>query len=88
MFTGEPDNICLEVKDSGVGIPAKDQKNLFQSFHRGSNVKDIPGNGLGLAIVKRVVDLHHGTIEVISQENQGTTVMVKFPVNLSSGVSL
>jgi signal transduction histidine kinase len=34
------------------------------------------------------VDLHHGTIEVISQENQGTTVMVKFPVNLSSGVSL
>jgi signal transduction histidine kinase len=87
MFIGEPDNICLEVKDSGVGIPAKDQKKLFQLFHRGSNVMDIPGNGLGLAIVKRVVDLHNGTIEVISQENQGTTVMVKFPVNLSSGVS-
>jgi len=80
---GDADYICLQVKDSGMGIPEKDRGNLFEPFKRGSNVMQIPGNGLGLAIVKRVVDLHHGTVEITSQENQGTTVIVKLPVNQS-----
>lgn len=71
----------FQVEYRGIGIPGQDIPNLFESFRRGSNVGTVTGTGLGLAIVKRVVDLHQGTIEINSQENQGTTVIVKLPIN-------
>lgn len=78
---GETEQICFQIKDHGIGIPEKDIPHVFESFKRGSNVGTVTGTGLGLAIVKRVVDLHQGTIEINSQENQGTTVIVKLPIN-------
>ena len=44
------------VADTGVGIPAEEQREIFQRFHRARNVSAYPGNGLGLAIVKAAVD--------------------------------
>ncbi|MEA5505239.1 hybrid sensor histidine kinase/response regulator [Halotia wernerae UHCC 0503] len=70
----------FQVQDQGVGIPLKDQCNLFQTFYRASNVGRIQGTGLGLAIVKRCVDLHGGEIQIESQQNVGTTVTVKLPL--------
>ncbi|WGV23316.1 hybrid sensor histidine kinase/response regulator [Halotia branconii] len=70
----------FQVQDQGVGIPQKDQSNLFQSFYRASNVGRIQGTGLGLAIVKRCVDLHGGEIQIESQQNIGTTVTVTLPL--------
>ena len=61
----------FEVSDVGIGIPAHEQGHLFESFHRASNVGDIPGTGLGLAIVKKAVDAHGGTIEVCSEAGAG-----------------
>ncbi len=52
----------LRIQDSGIGIPAEDLSQLFESFHRAKNVGTIPGTGLGLAIVKKCVDLHGGQI--------------------------
>jgi signal transduction histidine kinase len=52
---------------------------LFETFHRARNVRNIAGTGLGLTIVKRAVDLHGGTIEVVSQVEVGTTVTVSLP---------
>lgn len=61
----------FEVSDAGIGIPLHEQGHLFESFHRASNVGDIPGTGLGLAIVKKAVDAHGGTIEVCSEPGAG-----------------
>jgi len=72
--------IIFKIKDSGIGIPLKDQSHLFESFRRASNVGEIPGTGLGLAIVKQSVDLHGGTIEVDSEVGIGTTFTVVLPL--------
>jgi signal transduction histidine kinase len=68
------------VTDRGVGIPEADQRLLFQAFHRGSNVSDMPGTGLGMAVVKRCVELHGGKIAFESKERQGTTFIVALPL--------
>jgi PAS domain S-box-containing protein len=70
----------FEVRDSGCGIPASDQRRLFQSFHRGSNVGPNSGTGLGLVIVKRCVDRHGGSISFVSREGEGSTFSVRLPL--------
>ncbi len=71
----------FSIQDGGIGISPEDQQQLFESFHRGKNVSNIPGTGLGLAIVKKSVDLHGGTITVQSQLEVGTTFLVTLPLN-------
>ena len=66
----------FEVTDQGIGIPEDEIPHLFASFHRASNVGDIPGTGLGLAIVKNSVDLHGGSIRVTSRPGHGTSFTV------------
>ncbi len=66
----------LEVTDRGIGIPAQELGHLFESFHRASNVGNIPGTGLGLAIVKKAVEVHGGTIDVCSQADGGSCFRV------------
>jgi PAS domain S-box-containing protein len=77
----ENGQICFQVRDRGIGIPAADQQWLFDAFHRGRNVGDRPGTGLGLSIVKRCVDLHGGTIHISSSVGEGTTVTVRLAAN-------
>ncbi len=69
----------LRVQDSGIGIPAQEQKHLFEPFHRASNVGKITGSGLGLAIVKKCVEAHGGEIALQSQEGLGSTFTVTLP---------
>ncbi len=71
----------FRVRDEGIGIPPADQAQLFNSFHRASNVGTISGTGLGLAIVKRSADLHSGTVAVESEVGVGTTFTVTLPLN-------
>ncbi|MCT7961256.1 CBS domain-containing protein [Laspinema sp. D1] len=70
----------FKVRDGGIGIPAEDLKQLFQSFYRARNVGKIPGTGLGLTIVKNCVEAHHGQIAVESEVNLGTTFTVTLPL--------
>lgn len=70
----------IQVQDQGIGIPTAEQANLFTSFFRAGNARQIEGTGLGLAIVKRCVDLQQGEIQVSSQENIGTTITVTLPL--------
>jgi signal transduction histidine kinase len=76
---GKESEVIFYIQDHGIGIPIKDQENLFQSFCRGSNVDTIPGTGLGLAIAKGCVELHGGDITLFSEVGQGTKVTVSLP---------
>ncbi|MBN2472440.1 MAG: GAF domain-containing protein, partial [Anaerolineae bacterium] len=77
--TGQADEIVFEVRDSGIGIPAENQKRLFEIFHRADNVGDVPGTGVGLAIVKQSVELHGGTVAFESTEGTGSTFTITLP---------
>jgi signal transduction histidine kinase len=76
------ESAVLRVRDTGIGIPVTDQKELFNRFFRASNAtgRRIPGSGLGLAIVRMIVVNHGGDVELESSEGAGTTVTVRFPL--------
>ena len=71
--------IKMQFNDNGIGIPEDDLKNIFETFHRASNVGSISGTGLGMAIVKKSVDLHNGQITINSTEGVGTKIEVTIP---------
>jgi signal transduction histidine kinase len=73
--------LIFQIKDEGIGIPAADRQQLFEPFHRGGNVGDIPGAGLGLAVVKKLVDIHGGQIAIVSEIGVGTTFTVTLPLS-------
>jgi len=66
--------LTIQVKDTGIGIPAIDQKTIFNAFQQqdGQSNREFGGTGLGLTITKRLVDLMNGTIEVASKPEQGS----------------
>ncbi|MBD2082897.1 HAMP domain-containing sensor histidine kinase, partial [Leptolyngbya sp. FACHB-17] len=71
--------VTLQVRDTGIGIPLEAQRHLFEPFQRASNVGKVPGTGLGLTMVKRCVDLQGGQIAVESEVGAGTTFIVQLP---------
>ncbi|QNF35955.1 helix-turn-helix domain-containing protein [Adhaeribacter swui] len=78
----ERKNLVIQVKDTGIGIPAEDQEKVFQRFFQ----SDLPGSiinqgsGIGLAITKEFVKLHHGQITMQSLPGQGTCFTIMLPV--------
>lgn len=76
----ENDMLTAVFEDNGIGIPKKDQAELFSRFFRATNVSDIQGTGLGLNIVKNFVELAGGEIDFESEENVGTKVTVRMPL--------
>ena len=71
------------IQDTGMGIASDDIPHLFERFYRGQQASrsSIPGTGLGLAITKEIIELHQGNIEVQSEINIGTTLIVTFPIH-------
>jgi signal transduction histidine kinase len=85
-------HVFLSISDHGVGIPKREQKNIFKKFYRVENSdttsSKVKGHGLGLSIVKNMIELNGGTIDVKSNPGQGTTFIVRFPkLNRESGPS-
>jgi PAS domain S-box-containing protein len=73
--------LVIKVTDTGIGISEEDQARMFNRFYRAANARSVVagGTGLGLAIVKRVVERHHGRIEVLSALGSGTTITIYLP---------
>jgi len=70
--------ISIKVKDQGQGISLEDQKKIFNRFFRGENALTTPGTGLGLHIVRNYVELMRGKIEIKSELNKGTEIILNF----------
>jgi len=73
--------VVLRVKDTGIGIAAEDVPRIFDEFFRTKEAKKIDpyGRGIGLPFVKKVVEALGGTIDVRSDEGQGTEFILTFP---------
>jgi two-component system, OmpR family, phosphate regulon sensor histidine kinase PhoR len=71
----------LEVEDTGIGMNAEDQTQVGREFFRAKNAatRQITGTGLGLALTKRIVESHHGVLEVASEPGVGSTFRVLLP---------
>jgi PAS domain S-box-containing protein len=74
------EGVQIDVEDTGIGIPKKEQDKLFNSrFFRAGNVTNIEGTGLGLTIVKKYLSLINGDISFESEELKGSTFTIKIP---------
>jgi PAS domain S-box-containing protein len=80
------DSVVTAITDTGIGISEDDLPHIFERFYRASAAQELEerGTGLGLAIVKRIVELHHGSINVESTVGQGTSFRVRFPLYRNS----
>ncbi|SHI53952.1 PAS domain-containing sensor histidine kinase [Algibacter luteus] len=71
--------ISIIVKDEGMGIPAEDQKNIFNRYFRAGNALLTQGTGIGLNIVKSHLENLNGSIAFVSKEGKGSTFTLKVP---------
>jgi len=82
-ITKQPGEIDLVLKftDTGIGIDESKLKVIFEDFTQAemSTTRKYGGTGLGLSIVKKLIDLHHGTIDIKSRKNQGTEIVCRIP---------
>jgi signal transduction histidine kinase len=79
--TGGTEWVVLTVQDDGVGIPAADQRRIFERFYRvdKGRSRETGGTGLGLSIVRHVAERHGGSVAVSSILGSGSTFTVRLP---------
>lgn len=73
------DYVEIHIIDQGIGMSEDIQNRIYEKFYQGDPNHNAVGNGLGLSLVKRIVELHHGHIQVESQEGMGTTFIIHLP---------
>lgn len=80
-WRAEGGQVCVEVEDTGIGIPEQDLPRVFERFYRVDKARsrELGGTGLGLSIVKHLVQAMHGSIRANSELGHGTTFSVWFP---------
>lgn len=83
IVSRENGELRFDVCDRGIGISEDDQRHLFETFHRGTNVGEVSGTGLGLAIVQGAVVLHGGSVAVESRLGEGTQFTLRIPCTRS-----
>jgi two-component system phosphate regulon sensor histidine kinase PhoR len=78
----EEDQLIIEVKDKGIGIPAEHIDRIFERFYRAdrSRSREAGGTGLGLSIVRHIALLHRGQVDAESHSGEGSTFRLKLPL--------
>ena len=80
----DADGVSVTVSDNGAGMDEETKKHIFEAFYQGDSSHKAEGNGLGLSLVRRIVDLHGGRCEVISEPGKGATFTVTLPDEVRS----
>ncbi len=85
----ENNDALVEVQDTGMGIPAEEIPHIFERFYRvqKDRARKTGGSGLGLSICKLIAESHQGTIEVKSEDHQGTTFYIRLPLKEDDGIN-
>jgi two-component system phosphate regulon sensor histidine kinase PhoR len=83
----DPEGTAISVRDEGVGIPPREQKEIFRKFVRGEQARQlgVEGTGIGLAIVSHIVRAHGGKVRVESRPGEGSTFTIELPKNRDQG---
>jgi len=76
----EPNQVVINVKDSGIGIPQEDLPRIWDRLYRGTQSSSQQGLGLGLSLVRAIVRAHKGRVEVLSKTGKGSTLSIYLPV--------
>src|SRR5699024_7029642 len=81
-FYKEDDNHIVRINDTGIGIDQDSLPYLFDRFYKvdQSRSEHSSGNGLGLSITKKIIQLHSGSIDVVSEKGVGTTFFIRLPI--------
>ena len=77
----EAGDLVLQVTDTGIGIPKEKQEKIFERFYQVESGRE--GSGIGLSLVQRLVELHHGRIELESEPGKGSTFSIYLPQDKS-----
>lgn len=77
-LSSNKDNVIISIKDNGCGIPLDDLPRVTEKFYKGQNSKS--KNGIGLSICSEIIALHNGNLQILSEENKGTEVIVSLPI--------
>jgi two-component system, OmpR family, sensor histidine kinase NblS len=76
-----PEQVRIEVTDTGIGIAPEDQTAIFDRFFRVENrVHTLEGTGLGLSIVQNIIQKHHSVVHIKSEVGVGTTFWFDLPI--------
>ncbi|GAC1616815.1 MAG: hypothetical protein NVS4B5_07210 [Vulcanimicrobiaceae bacterium] len=80
-ISSAPEGVAVAVSDRGIGIPESELERVFSRFGRGTNARSrgFSGSGVGLYIAKKIVDVHGGRLDVVSEENKGSTFTIVLP---------
>jgi len=78
----EYNSVVIKVKDTGLGISAKELPKVFDMFYQadGSSTREQQGSGIGLALTKELIELHRGKINIDSKEGEWTEVQIELPL--------
>jgi signal transduction histidine kinase len=88
LIAGPDENgVCIEVSDTGAGIPPDQLPHIFEKFYQADNQRaaSAKGSGLGLAIAKEIVEAHHGDITCSSALGKGTRFTIILPITVVKG---
>jgi signal transduction histidine kinase len=75
------EQLVIAVRDTGIGISPEDQEKIFEEFYQVGASRTQEGTGLGLALTRRLVELHHGRLDVESEPGAGSTFTVTLPLH-------
>jgi signal transduction histidine kinase/FixJ family two-component response regulator len=81
----EAQHCRISLRDTGVGIAKEDVGRLFERFYRADNLRgrSVEGTGIGLSLVRGLVELQHGTVQIDSEVDRGTTVTIRLPLSVA-----
>lgn len=72
--------IIINIKDQGIGIPSSEIQFIYDPFYRASNTKAYDGYGIGLPLTRNIIRIHKGSLDVQSIAQQGVSVYIKLPM--------